>query len=764
MRQHLIQLLEELIDRTESLGMATSDSDREKNSKFILTLRFLMTEEISEEDIISSFQLILLYSATFPEIPNLELAEGSIYTSIIVKYLNKKDNREFKMELLPGVTEKIVDYGLMSYFNIRATPAIMNEDWLPTPAQYHQYTLAGTKDKSISWTRVQGITVIRNKYDCILMRGDTREPDEIIRARGFIPAVPDSDYADRGNELKLPELQRHFPLRISFTSLLNIGKRYMKNAAFRRSTQFSYIYFVNVKDMEVVDINRNIMEGRIGKNRSKSELKSFSNTWVDEKVVLGSSIPVEKIVQIYKYEIVHQDETSTDKATREGFVLRGIYLPKVDGSGFDYNPVEYIPQHFFYNSVVMVSFNAHSQQVKPYSLGTVSPMYRQGAESPESMIIQRAQLQRHHQSLREQEFPLININYSLEIDSLDSWRQTITKLHVVLSTLQQPAKIYLHSFGVCTDSSFFSFHGPKKNVFPISPQDMAYIFSRAIPIKHGITFHLLSSFGKLVATPFMEELIKVGFTNCFIVSYISDFEVQTSSVDSLSDIIRIYDFSTKDRKDYRKKLMHRSNNPKVADNKIITYWSCGAIRQKGYQEWLKEHVQCYTKNQRKNLWIYNNIAILNELSSWLEEQMMKLSSDKLNRQSKVRDVLYCLIAIASSFHVKLLSMNYDEQDLLNLIIGLFKSIDLFILLLAPTIPSEVDIFRIFKEEYGTFRSSLLPIVPIEFDSLGYDMKELRLPKATVNHHRVQDLEKISFLTKKLLETRTLDFSAVIYQR
>lgn len=94
----------------------------------------------------------------------------------------------------------------------------------------------------------------------------------------------------------------------------------MANAANRQTKQFSYIYHVNVKNMQTVDLRLNLLEGRLGRYLNRKRLQSFIAGWVDEHVVLGSFIPVENIVKVEKYEILQKNHSSALESERQGFI------------------------------------------------------------------------------------------------------------------------------------------------------------------------------------------------------------------------------------------------------------------------------------------------------------------------------------------------------------------------------------------------------------------------------------------------------------
>ncbi len=124
-------------------------------------------------------------SIALDKAPRFKLAKTTLQITIITDFLNK--NPIFKEQVLPGVTEEISEQELISYYNLRAMPAIM-ADWEPAKAKHHK--LSPIKDESISWSETNGIIIFRQKHDCILTRGDTRAPDEVLTARGFSPTVP----------------------------------------------------------------------------------------------------------------------------------------------------------------------------------------------------------------------------------------------------------------------------------------------------------------------------------------------------------------------------------------------------------------------------------------------------------------------------------------------------------------------------------------------------------------------------------------------
>ncbi len=289
---------------------------------------------------------------------------------------------------------------------------------------------------------------------------------------------------------------------------------------------------------------------------------------------------------------------------------------------------------------------------------------------------------------------------------------------------------------------------------PISVNNIVKKFSEALPIKRGINFHLLSSFGKSVAKPLLEELIKGGFTNCFVTSYIGEFKYDAMPTARIREPIKVIDFYTKERLDERGHVRHRHYNPDVADNKVITYWDQGSVKQQGYQQWIKEHIERYSQKERKNLWIHNNIAIMIEISSWIEDEMLKLSNSNLKK------VIFCLIEVASLFHINCFAPGYNEGDILNMNLGLLRSIDH--LLIMPKYDYRKE-FAQLHEAYEQFRKAIYPIIPAELEDLGYDIKSFQNPITEGSKTRkVCNLKQPENLIRLILEGYILDFSVFIF--
>ncbi len=442
----IAKIKESLITIISSLLREASSSV--EHSSIISKVRLELIKENLEistsfdaNDVDRYFNEIVRQCVTLNEELSNELAKPTALMFCLARFLNRTP--ELKRELMPGCSAEVNPEGIISYFNICSIKATVFEEWIAARSKYHEYAPLGGLDKSVTWSVMGGVVVLRHLQDFILMRGDTRSPEEIITKEGFTPAVPDEDYTDRGNELTLPELKIHFPLRISFSKNFAVAIRYMKNAATRQSRQFSYIYCVNVNNMQTIDIPRNIAEGRLGKHNSKQTIDKFVKNWVDEHVVLGSSIPVSKITKVYKYEIIQQMPASSDQSKRDGFILKGIYIYK-DGQ-FEYKEINYIPSDFHYKSVAMISFNRKKGGIIPYGLGVASPF--SDNESLSNLDIQEVLLQRWHNSLPSQYFPLISINFGMARDHIANWRKTIEKIKKGTLNLQAPVKLYIESFG-----------------------------------------------------------------------------------------------------------------------------------------------------------------------------------------------------------------------------------------------------------------------------------------------------------------------------
>ncbi|UDQ97191.1 hypothetical protein AAEX28_09105 [Lentisphaerota bacterium WC36G] len=148
---------------------------------------------------------------------------------------------------------------------------------------------------------VEGIEVERVRSNRILYRGDTRSPKELFLAGGFEPNILLS--ADRNNERILQELARHFPARISFTEEFEVAERYMVRAATRQLQAKSYIYSVNVKNMELINLNENLRTGKLGRTlqMTPEQRTAYSERWVNERLIIGNRVPWTAITNVLEY-------------------------------------------------------------------------------------------------------------------------------------------------------------------------------------------------------------------------------------------------------------------------------------------------------------------------------------------------------------------------------------------------------------------------------------------------------------------------------
>ena len=219
--------------------------------------------------------------------------------SFILRTLNSDE--DLLLYLFPGVTS--VDYNfLRANFNITDTSKSKKKAKTVGVKIAPQRTgfLPDEEDLPETHSEIDGIIVTRYRTDKILYRGDTRSPDDLVRSGGFLPNISLS--ADRNNETVLSELAVHFPARISFTEDQDVAMRYLVRAANRQSAEQSYMYYVNVRNMEVIDLNRNLREGRLGRRLSVERRQRLAESWVDEKLVIGNRIPVDRIMTVIEYK------------------------------------------------------------------------------------------------------------------------------------------------------------------------------------------------------------------------------------------------------------------------------------------------------------------------------------------------------------------------------------------------------------------------------------------------------------------------------
>ena len=218
--------------------------------------------------------------------------------SYILRTLNSDE--DLLLYLFPTLTS--VDYNfLRANYHIADTtksktkPKTVGVKIVPKGAAY----LPDEEDLPETFSERNGIIVTRYRTDKILYRGDTRSPDDLVRSGGFLPNISLS--ADRNNENVLSELGTHFPARISFTSEQDVAMRYLVRVANRQQAERSYMYYVNVRNMEVIDLNRNLEEGRLGRSLSPERRARLAQSWVDEKLVIGNRIPVDRIMTVIEY-------------------------------------------------------------------------------------------------------------------------------------------------------------------------------------------------------------------------------------------------------------------------------------------------------------------------------------------------------------------------------------------------------------------------------------------------------------------------------
>ena len=636
-------------------------------------------------------------------------------------------------------------------------PAILNE-WLPSPAKYHK--LSPYKDESVSWSETNGIIVFRQKHDCILMRGDTRPPEEVLTAQGFTPTVPMSAIADRRNESVLRELAMHFPARISFTKEKSVAQRYMHNAAVRQQKQFSYIYYVNIKNMQALDIRLNLEEGRIGRYAGAGRISSLVLNWVDEHVVIGNFIPVNNIVKVEKYEIVPKQPNSALLSQRIGFMLKGVYYLNSESQAFDYEDIDTKDPLFKYKSAVMITFLAHrvpkhferEKRKEVYGIdsidyNTLCTSYETPNPRPTSV-----KLTTWRNSLPSNRLDLIRLNFSLEDDSEKTswkrqWSYTKRQLKEGLKSLQHPAKIYIIAAEARNNDAITQVYGGppfRREVFEMPLTTFAELLKECCPISREINFHLLIKGGFMLAAPLLKAATEVGFKNCFVTSYLTPTHIVSSLEDYSYTPIKL-DFGTQERYDPgRKAILHHQDKPELDDNKAIAYWTKGKVCVEGYRDWIKANSERYSKEYRKDLWIQNYTAILSELISWLDYEVTQLSPT-----AKMTLPLETLLLAARFFDNKMINDTFNKQEFFIFLLCLFKALDIIALSVRCSVaqPLVHDVLKkasqrvnpggasstpdpyqqYFRANYENLRATFVPILPIEFEEVGYDVKTVTAP-------------------------------------
>ncbi|WZV03197.1 hypothetical protein AAEX28_10980 [Lentisphaerota bacterium WC36G] len=739
-----------LIDNTKGFfGSALRD-------KFVEFHRHIAYQKgISRYQAETCLNKILLFSASLQKVKEFQLAKPTLQIAIITDFLNK--NPIFKEQVLPGASFEINEMDLISYYNLRAMPAIVNE-WLPAKALYHK--LSPHKDESVTVSEVNQILVFRQKCDCILSRGDTRPPEEVLQAAGFTPTVPSSAFADRRNESVLRELAHHFPARISFTSENSIAQRYMRNAAYRQKKQFSYIYYVNVKNMETVDIRLNLEEGHLGRFLQREKVDQFTANWVDEHVVLGTFIPVENITKVEKYEVVTADPKSPSETIRKGFKICGVYHFNHENRSFDYEEIDSREQLFKYKSVNLISFIGRRRHQNPdkepelYSIDTIDwPTFRSSWDIP-SKLTRGLRLMTPRNSLAGNYISMVSINYDLEDDEKNKFRITLAKFREAFKKLQSPAKIYIYGYKSDDCEAIIqltqqSYHrSPQK--FRLKLKTLAELLKKTMPIHRSINFHFLMNDGFMLAAPFLTALIEAGFQNCFVVSYIGDVEVLAEEETNPYSAITLKDFGSSANYDsFRDKILHHSDRPSLPDNKIITFYANGKVSQAGYREWLKAHPQQYSREYRKNLWVQNYTAILTETVEFLN-----LQAESQENFAQLRAILSYLMAVTNSYQQELLTAEFSAKSCATFLMSIFKTLDIIaahpkVAIAQPLIneifdklpkdDSEVEAVNYDKDFvicYHTFKRSFLPIIPIEFSEAGYSLETSSAQKTTTNVFKV----------------------------
>ena len=726
----------------------------------------------------------------------VRLAKTTKQVRTIADFLN--NNPAFRVEVLPGTAnEKVTGEDLISYYNLRTSPAIC-QGWSPFSSKYHKLA---QKDSTITAHETDGIIILRRLKDTILFRGDTRAPEEVTAARGFSPTVPQSVLADRANERALRELAVHFPARISFTSEMSVAKRYMRNAANRQGKHHSYIYYVNVKNMETIDLRQNIEEGRIGRTQSRDRVETFVRNWVEEQLVIGNSIPTDRIVKIEKFEVIPQDLKSTVKSIHHGYKPLGTYYPQEDGS-FKFTPSDYADPAFHYEGICIVSLLGRRSAADPeakhehYAIDSVS--YDRNTSYFEDTLkykIGHVSMSRHHDSLPDTSYiKLIQLNYDLKEDATrNQWKRTRRLMREGLKDLKTPAKIYIFSreFEDSTYGLLSYSHCPhqKPEYYCVNFHDLATLFKQALPKTSEINFHLMFSNSFMAAGPMLEAFIQAGFTNCFITSYNCDFTFYQSTEDQSWLTIKLFDFGSAGHLDHaRRRILHKKDKPEYEDNKIIAYYANGKVRQEGYREWIKRNPGKYSVAYRKNLWIQNMTAILSEITAWLDNETKNSDNSR-----SLQNVLGSLRNLAINFDRRMLEIKFDHQEYLQFLLSLFKSLDLITLyydrhyqpivhyadkLSKSIITAAVSSvstsqeketatknppaagqkeFTPFKECYCDFRKMVLPIIPVEFKNSGYKVQELVEPSGNECFKVTENLS-LDNITEKMINNSVPDFT------
>ncbi len=227
--------------------------------------------------------------------------------SYIIKTLNQ--NGDISEFLFPRISPITNDF-LRSNFGINDPSKSTKSSHRPikgiVPKKVSVYN--PNEDLPETYHEVDGIIVTRYRSDKILYRGDTRNPQALMQTGGFLPNI--SLTADRNNENVLKELAIHFPARISFTEDQEVAIRYMVRTANRQNAERSYMYYVNVNNMEVIDLNKNLAEGRLGRDLPPAQRERFAESWVDEKLVIGNRIPLDKIITVIEYTANHSSRSA----------------------------------------------------------------------------------------------------------------------------------------------------------------------------------------------------------------------------------------------------------------------------------------------------------------------------------------------------------------------------------------------------------------------------------------------------------------------
>ncbi len=343
--------------------------------------------------------------------------------------------------------------------------------------------------------------------------------------------------------------------------------------------------------------------------------------------------------------------------------IKGTHYFNSTTNTFDYEGSTYKDPLFKYKSVAMVSFIGQRIHDNPqdekevYSIDTVDFETYKSSYKPPNTSIQRIVLQHQRQSLPTNKFNLIMLNFNFEDDAKIDFRYTREKLKSGFSQFESPAKINLFATKSDDNESILQI---SHSFFSYDVETFRLSLKETLPIQRGINFHLLIHEGFMLAAPLLRELINTGFQNCFVVSYIGNVEVMASYEEKSYHPIKLYDFRSRDRRDVaRKKIIHNQDKPGLPDNKIITYWAHGSVRQEGYRDWIKSNPEKYSLEYRKNLWIQNTTAIITEMIHWLESESTQsyISSD-------LRKVLCSLANLVTTFHQNILENNFAEVNCL----------------------------------------------------------------------------------------------------